>query len=306
MKNLKKQVSDYKKIAKFLNMRCFRIYSNSYADSIEKVDKRLKKENKTFSEIMKEIHLQEKEEEKQQKAIEKEEKKREAKIEAQKKVALQFKKNNDFGRIPAKVKEYDRPFCFNKSAFLRGSYRGNSGAGDFYVELRLGDKFDARTQIEKDWNAYSKSCKFPANDYSTFITLPKNGYFQLVGGLWTWIEKLDRHGSKAAWIEQKVLTAYPVYGYLINGYHVEAEHARNLKEARAYVLSIRLKQRAKELRLTRKTYTLADSLHAGNCRAGSLAFANVHNIDPAGTYTGKFLLEIATPNELPFVKRFVK
>lgn len=309
MRYSKTLIDNYKIVANYLHMRTFDLNTASnlyYSDSIKKVDNRIRKEGKNFDTILKEAKDKIRKDKIDERKKERLEKKHNLKVERLKSIAVKFIENTNNGVIPFSTKQYCKPYVFNKNLFLKGSYRRNTGAGYFYVNTKIGEKFNVQTFIENDWNTYAKNCYFPCRNYQTYITLPKNGFFCLIGGLWTWINKIDRKGCKAAWVEQTGLECYPVYGFLVNGYHVSGAHAKTLKEARKYVLAIRLKQRAKDLKLSKKTYTIADSLHAGNCEAGSLAFANAHNIDPNGKYTGKFLLSIATDNEMPFVRRFVK
>ena len=305
MKTSKKQIKNYTKVAGYLNMRSFDSCTRYVQESMTKVDAKLKRLHLEFDATLALADEKLKQEKKEKQIVEREQKKRAKKIDKQKAAALAFKKQNNHGF--ARTIEFARPYCFNTYDFISGSYRENTGAGSYDVSLRIHKAFDVYTDTNKDWDTYAKSCGFPCINYDTLIFLPKNGYFGLVGGLWTWVSKLDRKGSKAAWIEQrKGVQCIAVRGFLVNGYHVSDAESKTVEQARAYVLAVRLKQRAKELRLTKKTFTLQDSLNAGNCKAGSLAFANAHEIDPYGTYTGKFLLDIATAGEMPFVKRFVK
>lgn len=300
----KKQIENYKKVSDYLNMRNFDTCARYVQESCTKVDAKIKRLHLDFNATLALANEKLKEEQKIARAQALQQKKQDAKREKMRDAGYAFKKKINCGI--ARTIEYVKPFCFNETDFLSGSYRENTGAGYYNISLRLGEKFTVRTEDSTDWDTYAKRCSFPCHNYDTFVTLPKKGYFQLVGGLWTWTKTDERKGSVAAWIEQKGIQCYPVYGFLVNGYHVSDENIKTLKQAREYVLAIRLKQRAKDQKLASKKYTIADSIKAGNCHAGSLAFANAHNIDPNGTYTGKFLLSIATANELPFVKRFVK
>lgn len=304
MKTSKKQIDNYVKIANYLNMRSFDkcpIYLN---ESMTKLDKKLKRLHLSFEDALMQANAKIKQDLKDKKELERKDKIATAKYNRNIKIAAEFLVKVGHGL--ASTKEYAKPHHFLKSDFLEGSYKSNTGAGNFWVSVKLGETFNATTYVSKNWDVYAKSCSFAANDYDTVITLPKHGQFQLIGGLWTYTANYNRKGCKASWVEQIGLQVHRVSGFLVNGYHVFDDNIKTVKQARAYVLALRLRQRAKQMKLTKKTYTLEDSLHCGNCRPGSLAFANAHNIDPNGTYTGAFLLSIATPNEMYFVKRFVK
>ena len=316
MKKISKtKLNNYCKIADYLNVKCTEykyiealngtVKDGVIKETVEKVNRKLKMQHLEFDEALKQAKLKLKEEQKKQKAIERKNQKEKEKQKRLQENAELFISEKKHGI--ATTKEYARPYCFDTYDLICGSYKRNTGAGLFDVNIILGDKFNAVTCQRNNWNIYSKACKFPCNDYETIITLPKKGYFQLIGGLWTWTENKNIKGCKCAWVEQKGLYCSAVYGFLINGYHIaKDDKIKNIKDAREYLLSIRLKQRANNLKLTKKFFTISDSLNAGNCKSGSLAFANAHNIDPDGTYSGSYLLSIATTKEMPFVKRFVK
>ena len=140
---------------------------------------------------------------------------------------------------------------------------------------------------ERDWNGYSRSCKF-AMVRRSFVLSIKRGYrARVVGGLITFYKgEFKREGMKVEWIEQGRsigdITKY--VGYLVRGEHIEAkslreairinEEHRAMKLARLLSKRKRAERREEEKQNGSLRITFADSLKAGNCRPGTQEFKN--------------------------------
>lgn len=140
---------------------------------------------------------------------------------------------------------------------------------------------------ERDWNGYSRRCKF-AMVRRSFVLNIKRGYrARVVGGLITYYRgKFKREGMKVEWIEQgrSIDNITKHSGYLIRGEHIEAKTLREAvrinEEHRAIKLARLLSKRKRAERREEKKkngnlkITFADSLKAGNCRPGTQEFKN--------------------------------
>ena len=140
---------------------------------------------------------------------------------------------------------------------------------------------------ERDWNGYSRSCKF-AMVRRSFVLSIKRGYrARVVGGLITFYKgEFKREGMKVEWIEQgrSIDDITKHVGYLVRGEHIEAkslreairinEEHRAMKLARLLSKRKRAERREEEKKNGNLKITFADSLNAGNCRPGTQEFKN--------------------------------
>ena len=184
--------------------------------------------------------------------------------------------------------------------------RSSDGAGGEYLKFILSKKLDVNINECKNYNVYSRRCKFAAIDRYYDIIIPKSGYIRLIGGILTYTKTKNRRSKCSFFVQDRGLSFHAEKGYIINNYHVKSSDAKNIKQATEYVLKIRLnafeKQRKSELKL-HKEVTFADSLRAGNCKVGSLNFCNKYGLNTDKSYTMRYLLSIANESERYFVKR---
>lgn len=138
---------------------------------------------------------------------------------------------------------------------------------------------------ERDWNGYSRRCKF-AMVRRSFVLNVKRGYrVRVVGGLITFYKgEFKREGMKVEWIEQgrSIDDITKHSGYLIRGEHIEAktlreavrinEEHRAMKLARLLSKRKRAERREEDKKNGNLKITFADSLKAGNCRPGTQEF----------------------------------
>lgn len=140
---------------------------------------------------------------------------------------------------------------------------------------------------ERDFNGYSRSCKF-AMVRRSFVLNIKRGYrVRVVGGLITFYKgEFKREGMKVEWIEQgrSIDDITKHSGYLVRGEHIEAKSLREAirinEEHRAMALARvlskrkRAERREEEKKNGNLKITFSDSLKAGNCRPGTQEFKN--------------------------------
>lgn len=140
---------------------------------------------------------------------------------------------------------------------------------------------------ERDFNGYSRRCKFPMIRRSFVLNIKRGYRSRVVGGLITFYNgEFKREGMKVEWIEQgrSINDITKHSGYLVRGEHIEArslcEAIRINAEHRAMKLARILSQRKRAERREEEKLsgtlkiTFADSLKAGNCRPGTQEFKN--------------------------------
>lgn len=140
---------------------------------------------------------------------------------------------------------------------------------------------------ERDFNGYSRSCKFVMIRRSFVLNIKRGYRVRAVGGLITFYKGIfKREGMKVDWIEQGRslgdITKHS--GYLVRGEHIEAkslreairinEEHRAMKLARVLSKRKRAERREEEKKNGNLKITFADSLKAGNCRPGTQEFKN--------------------------------
>lgn len=146
---------------------------------------------------------------------------------------------------------------------------------------------------QKDFDGYSRSCRFSMIRRGFHLTIKKGYSIRLVGGLITFYRgEFKRDGMACEWVEQGRAIADIVTkkGYLVRGEHIEAKTLKEAKRINAEkrkqkaldLLNARAKraQKAAEKRqrmeeLAKYMFTFEDSLNAGNCRPGTQNFKNL-------------------------------
>jgi len=160
------------------------------------------------------------------------------------------------------------------------------GANSNYFDVRQTSRIDLYKEVDNEWNVY-KSQRFPVQNYTFILHLPKNHSFVVDGGLLTIFngKKVNRKGMAVTWFEQgRGLDLNKIEGYLIRGYHIaKSERVRSLSDAVYYVEKLRSKTAAEIVErrankalaakgLENVWITEADSIAAGNCPAGTKRF----------------------------------
>lgn len=137
----------------------------------------------------------------------------------------------------------------------------------------------------KDFDGYSKSCRYPMIRRSFTLYLKKGYYVYYVGGLITFVRgEIKRHGVACEWIEQgkAIADIETVKGFLVRGEHIVA---KSLKEAQRIsaekrnkqalsLLNARSKDQLVYQKLGNHMFTFEESLASGNCRPGTQGFKN--------------------------------
>ena len=137
----------------------------------------------------------------------------------------------------------------------------------------------------RDFDGYSKSCRFPMIRRSFSLYLKKGYNIYIVGGLITFVRgEIKRQGVACEWVEQgrAIDDIETVKGFLVRGEHIVA---KSLKEAQRISAEKRSKQalsllnaRSKDQLVYQKLgnhmFTFEESLASGNCRPGTQNFKN--------------------------------
>lgn len=209
-----------------------------------------------------------KEQEKEQKAREKAEEKARKVYEAEQK------------RISSCIDGYNSVYGFIVS---------NLRTGEHTVSFcgHISDENSIVCNEERDFDGYSRSCKFAMIRRFFTLNIKKGFRVRNVGGLITFYKgEFNRQGMKVEWIEQKrsIADITKHTGYLVRGEHIEAkslrdavrinEEHRAIKLARILSKRKRAEKREEEKQNGSLKITFADSLNAGNCRPGTQEFKN--------------------------------
>ena len=139
----------------------------------------------------------------------------------------------------------------------------------------------------RDFDGYSKSCRFPMIRRSFSLYLKKGYNIYIVGGLITFVRgEIKRQGVACEWVEQgrAIDDIETVKGFLVRGEHIVA---KSLKEAQRISAEKRSKQalsllnaRSKDQLVYQKLgnhmFTFEESLASGNCHPGTQNFKNLY------------------------------
>lgn len=179
------------------------------------------------------------------------------------------------------------------------------------IYLRVGNQ----TFTENRTREYAKSSKFRAVHGSVNLCLSVKDFrfAKNIGGLLTVIYPQKSKVKKCFWFESRGTKQYfkliKVDGYIFEGFHA-------LTKQKALEGGIKIIERKKLIeksqkainKAMRRQYTFADSLLAGNCEAGTRAFALRLNLDTTKKYRGSFLLkqaEMKSTNSAYYVRRMI-
>lgn len=190
----------------------------------------------------------------------------------------------------AYVAEQDRvSSCIDGYVSVFGFIMSNLRTGEHIWSFcgHIADENSIVCDEERDFDGYSRRCKFAMIRRSFTLNIKKGFRVCVVGGLITFYKgEFNRQGMKVEWIEQgrSIADITKHTGYLVRGEHIEAkslreavrinEEHRAMKLARILSKRKRAERREEEKQNGSLKITFADSLNAGNCRPGTQEFKN--------------------------------
>ena len=211
-----------------------------------------------------------------------------ARKEAEKKKAEKAAKKAEKARAKELAYINDHIFIQNKrnsEAYKQVINHLNTGSNLDELSAYIGIGNGINCYEDRDFNGYSKSCRFPMIRRSFSLYLKKGYNIYIIGGLITFVRgEIKRQGVACEWVEQgKAITDIKtVKGFLVRGEHIVA---KSLKEAQRISAEKRSKQalsllnaRSKDQLVYQKLgnhmFTFEESLASGNCRPGTQNFKN--------------------------------
>lgn len=183
-------------------------------------------------------------------------------------------------RVSSCIDDYNSVYGFIVSNLRTGEHTGRFCG-------HLADENSIVCDEEREFDGYSRSCKFPMIRRFFTLNIKKGFRVRNVGGLITFYKgEFNRQGMKVEWIEQgrSIADITKHTGYLVRGEHIEAkslreavrinEEHRAIKLARILSKRKRAERREEEKQNGNLKITFADSLNSGNCRPGTQEFKN--------------------------------
>lgn len=173
----------------------------------------------------------------------------------------------------------------NSEAYKQVINRLNTGSHLDELSAYIGRENGINCYESRDFDGYSKSCRFPMIRRSFSLYLKKGYNIYIVGGLITFVRgEIKRSGVACEWIEQgrAIDDIETVKGFLVRGEHIVA---KSLKEAQRInaekrskqalsLLNARSKDQLVYQKLGNHMFTFEESLASGNCRPGTQGFKN--------------------------------
>ena len=173
----------------------------------------------------------------------------------------------------------------NAEAYKQVINRLNTGSNLDELSAYIGKGNGIICYEDRDFNGYSKSCRFPMIRRSFSLYLKKGYNIYIIGGLITFVRgEIKRQGMACEWIEQgrAINDIETVKGFLVRGEHIVAKslkeaHRINAEKRNKQALSL-LNARSKDQLVYQKLgnhmFTFEESLASGNCRPGTQNFKN--------------------------------
>lgn len=173
----------------------------------------------------------------------------------------------------------------NSEAYKQVINRLNTGSHLDELSAYIGRENGINCYEYRDFDGYSKSCRFPMIRRSFSLYLKKGYNIHIIGGLITFVRgEIKRQGMACEWIEQgrAIDDIETVKGFLVRGEHIVA---KSLKEAQRInaekrskqalsLLNARSKDQLVYQKLGNHMFTFEESLASGNCRPGTQNFKN--------------------------------
>ena len=208
---------------------------------------------------------------------------------AEKKEAEKAEKKAEKARAKELAYINDHIFIQNKQnnseAYKQVINRLNTGSHLDEFSAYIGRENGINCYEVRDFDGYSKSCRFSMIRRSFSLYLKKGYNIYIVGGLITFVRgEIKRSGVACEWIEQgkAIADITTVKGFLVRGEHIVA---KSLKEAQRInaekrskqalsLLNARSKDQLVYQKLGNHMFTFEESLASGNCRPGTQGFKN--------------------------------
>lgn len=208
---------------------------------------------------------------------------------AEKKEAEKAEKKAEKARAKELAYINDHIFIQNKQnnseAYKQVINRLNTGSHLDELSAYIGRENGINCYEVRDFDGYSKSCRFSMIRRSFSLYLKKGYNIYIVGGLITFVRgEIKRQGVACEWIEQgkAIADIKTVKGFLVRGEHIVA---KSLKEAQRISAEKRSKQALSLMnarnenklsyqKLIGHMFTFEESLASGNCRPGTQGFKN--------------------------------
>lgn len=208
---------------------------------------------------------------------------------AEKKEAEKAEKKAEKARAKELAYINDHIFIQNKQnnseAYKQVINRLNTGSHLDELSAYIGRENGINCYESRDFDGYSKSCRFPMIRRSFSLYLKKGYNIYIVGGLITFVRgEIKRSGVACEWIEQgrAIDDIETVKGFLVRGEHIVA---KSLKEAQRInaekrskqalsLMNARSKNQLVYQKLGNHMFTFEESLASGNCRPGTQGFKN--------------------------------
>lgn len=173
----------------------------------------------------------------------------------------------------------------NSEAYKQVINRLNTGSHLDELSAYIGRGNGINCYESRDFDGYSKSCRFPMIRRSFSLYLKKGYNIYIIGGLITFVRgEIKRQGVACEWVEQgrAIDDIETVKGFLVRGEHIVA---KSLKEAQRInaekrnkqalsLLNARSKNQLVYQKLGNHMFTFEESLASGNCRPGTQNFKN--------------------------------
>lgn len=207
---------------------------------------------------------------------------------AEKKEAEKAEKKAEKARVKELAYINDHIFIQNKwksEAYKQVIDRLNTGSHLGELSAYIGRGNGINCYESRDFDGYSKSCRFPMIRRSFSLYLKKGYNIHIIGGLITFVRgEIKRSGMACEWIEQgrAIDDIETVKGFLVRGEHIVA---KSLKEAQRInaekrnktaidLLNARSKNQLVYQKVGNHMFTFEESLASGNCRPGTQNFKN--------------------------------
>lgn len=198
----------------------------------------------------------------------------------------------------------------NSEAYKQVINRLNTGSHIDELSAYIGRGNGINCYESRDFDGYSKSCRFPMIRRSFSLYLKKGYNIHIIGGLITFVRgEIKRQGVACEWVEQgkAIADIDTVKGFLVRGEHIVA---KSLKEAQRIsaekrnkqalsLLNARSKDQLVYQKLGNHMFTFEESLASGNCRPGTQNFKNLYE-----AAIGHEATEISLANLRKYGKKF--
>ena len=207
---------------------------------------------------------------------------------AEKKEAEKAEKKAEKARVKELAYINDHIFIQNKwksEAYKQVIDRLNTGSHLGELSAYIGRGNGINCYESRDFDGYSKSCRFPMIRRSFSLYLKKGYNIHIIGGLITFVRgEIKRSGMACEWIEQgrAIDDIETVKGFLVRGEHIVAKSLREAQRINAEkrnktaidLLNARSKNQLVYQKVGNHMFTFEESLASGNCRPGTQNFKN--------------------------------